>query len=63
MHWTNRHIFRDDVDQLGGLEKVSKQYQLLLSTLTDYYNGTRTPHYMSRPSLALALGFAPNRYN
>ncbi|MEL7568362.1 MAG: hypothetical protein AAGU27_26285 [Dehalobacterium sp.] len=61
--WSKWQIFRADVDNRGGLDTVAAQSGLLLTTLTAWYNGTRIPHWISRPGIAVALGFPAQRYS
>jgi len=60
--WPNWHVFVNDVNNLGGLMAVSGKSGLLLSTLTSWYNGTRIPRPISRPGIAVALGYPAKRY-
>lgn len=61
--WPKRTIFKTDVDNLGGLSLVAAHTGLSLKTLTAWYNGTRNPHWISRPGIAVALGFPAQRYS
>jgi len=61
--WPKWHIFKVDVDSCGGLDTVAARSGLLLSTLTGWYNGTRIPNWISRPGIAVALGFPAQRYS
>ena len=60
--WSNHDIFVADIIAQGGLAQVSLQTGFLLSTLTAWFEGTRVPHWISRAGIAVALGYAPNRY-
>lgn len=60
--WPNWQIFKTDVDNLGGLNIVATRSGLRLTTLTAWYNGTRIPHWISRPGIAVALGYPAGRY-
>lgn len=61
--WQKWHVFKTDVDNFGGLSKAANQSGLTLKTLTAWYNGTRIPHWISRPGIAVALGFSAQRYS
>jgi len=60
--WPNWSIFIADVNNRGGLAMVAAQSGISLATLTAWYNGTRIPHWISRPGIASALGYPAGHY-
>lgn len=60
--WPKWNIFKADVDNSGGLAMLAAQSGLSLTTLTAWYNGTRVPHWISRPGIAVSLGYPAGRY-
>lgn len=58
----NRLLFIDDVLYAGGLKAVSLKADIKLLTMSAWYNGTRTPRYISLAGIAAALGYLPERY-
>ena len=58
----NRVLFCKDIDLRGGLYAVSFQTNILLKTLSGWYTGTRTPRFVSLGTIAVELGFLPDRY-
>ncbi len=60
--WQKWHILKADIDNLGGLKAAAAQSEISLTTLTAWYNGTRIPHWLSRPGIAFSLGHPAGRY-
>ena len=58
----NRALFIEDVSYAGGLQAVSLKADIKLLTMSAWYNGTRTPRYISLAGIAVALGYLPERY-
>jgi|GEM_PF-2528782 len=60
--WPKRNIFKDDVDKAGGLSKAANSAGFSEKTFREYYDGSRTPHWISMPGIAIGLGYESNRY-
>jgi len=58
----DRNRFCEDVDNAGGLWAVSLKANIKLQTLSAWYNGTRTPRFISLAGIAAILEFLPSRY-
>jgi len=60
----NHSLFVQDVKDKGGLAVVaaSLSEDFKLSTLTAWYNKTRTPNWVSLSRIAIKLGFDDERY-
>lgn len=63
MMWPKWYIFKSDIDNLGGLATVAAHSGISLKTLQAWYNGTQMPRWISRPGIAVALGFPAQRYS
>lgn len=61
--WPKWHILKADIDNCGGLNAAAAKSGLSLTTLTAWYNGTRIPNWISRPGIAVSLGFSAQRYS